>query len=89
MGRTVTGFTEAYAQSLSAACDLDLLPSDMVLVHDTLCCHDGHLCRIILKSYHSGRSNGSDTILDDTNEHNTHTHTQGKLYAFRHCMAGA
>ena len=41
MGRTRTGFTEVYAQSLSATCDLDLLPSDMVLV----CEH--HLVMII------------------------------------------
>ena len=31
MDRTRTDFTEVYAQSLSADCDLDLSPSDMVL----------------------------------------------------------
>ena len=30
MGRTRAGFTEVYAQRLSADCDLDLHPSDMV-----------------------------------------------------------
>ena len=40
MGRTRTGTAEVYAQSLSVDCDLDLLPSDMVLVRDTLSCHD-------------------------------------------------
>ena len=35
MGRTSTGFTEVYAHSLRADCDLDLWPSDMVLVRDT------------------------------------------------------
>ena len=44
MGRTRTGFTEVYAQSFSADCDLDLFPSDMVLVRDTLSYHDDHLC---------------------------------------------
>ena len=34
MGRTRTGTTEAYAQSLSVDCDLDLRPSDMGLVRD-------------------------------------------------------
>ena len=36
MGRTRTGFTEVYAQSFRADYDLDLWPSDMVLVCDTL-----------------------------------------------------
>ena len=43
MGRTQTGSTEVYAQSLGLDWDLDLWPSDMVLVRDTLSCHDGHL----------------------------------------------
>ena len=42
MGRTRTGFTEVYAQSLSANCVLDLEPSDMVLFRDTSSCHDDH-----------------------------------------------
>ena len=49
IGQTQTGFTEVYAQSLSVDCDLDLSPSDMVLVHDTSSCHADHLCQIIFK----------------------------------------
>ena len=52
MGRKQTGFTEVYAQSLSADCDLDLRPNDMVLVRDTSSCHDDHLCQTIFKSHH-------------------------------------
>ena len=44
MGRTRTGFTEAYAKCLSADCDLDLKPSDMVYIRDTSTCHDDYLC---------------------------------------------
>ena len=51
MGRKQTGFTEVSAQSLSANCDLDLCPSDMVLVPNTSSCHDDYLCQIIFKSY--------------------------------------
>ena len=72
MGRTRTGFTEVYAQSLSADCDLDLWPSDMVLFRDTSSCHDDHLCQIIFKSHHVRLSYGPDTILEYTN---TYTHT--------------
>ena len=43
MGLTRTGFTEVYAQSLSTNCDLDLRPSDTVLVRDTLSCYDNFL----------------------------------------------
>ena len=39
-------FTEIYAQSLSADCDIDLWSNDMVLVHDTLFRHDDHLYQI-------------------------------------------
>ena len=53
MGRTRTGFTEVYAQSLSADCDLDLWPSDMVLVRNTSSCHDDHLCQIIFKFHYA------------------------------------
>ena len=53
MGRTQTGFTDVYAQKFSADCDLDLLPSDMVLVHDISSCHDNHLCQIIFKSHYA------------------------------------
>ena len=35
MGRTRTGFTEAYALSLSVNYDLDLLPIEVVLARDT------------------------------------------------------
>ena len=61
MGRTRTGSLEVYAQSLSADCDLNLWPSDMVLVRDTLSCHDDHLCQIIFKSHYALQSYGSDT----------------------------
>ena len=44
MDRTRTDITEVYAQSLSADCDLDIWPSDMVLVCDTSSRHDDHLC---------------------------------------------
>ena len=44
MGRTRTGFTEVYSQSLSADYNLDLRPSDIVLICDTSSCHDDHLC---------------------------------------------
>ena len=71
MGRTQTGFTEVYAQSLSADCDRDLWPSDMILVRDTLSCHDYHLCQIIFKSHHVRLSYGPDAILE-----HTHTHTE-------------
>ena len=49
MGRTRTGFTDVYAQSLSADCDLDLWPSDMVLVCDTWSCHD-IICAILFSN---------------------------------------
>ena len=56
LDQTQTGFTEAYAQSLRAECDLDLWPSDMVLVHDTSSCHNEHLCQIIFKSHYAWQS---------------------------------
>ena len=62
MGLTQTDFTEVYAQSLSANCDLDLCLSNMVLVRDTSSCHDDHLCQIIFKS-HYVQSYGSDTNM--------------------------
>ena len=43
MGQTRTCFTDIYAQSLSADCDLDLWPSDMVLVRNTSSCPDNQL----------------------------------------------
>ena len=72
MGWTRISFTEVYAQSLSATCDLDLSPSNMVLV----CEH--HLvimiicAKIIFKSHHVRLSNGLDTILE-------HTHIHGQV----------
>ena len=53
MGRTRTGLTEVHAQSLSADCDLDFRPSDMILICDTSSCHDDHLCQIIFRSHHA------------------------------------
>ena len=53
MGRTQRGFTEVYAQSLNADCEIDLRPSDMVLVHDILSCRDDHLCHIIFKTHYA------------------------------------
>ena len=74
MSRTQTGFTEVYAQSLSADCDLDLWPSHMVLVCDTSSCHDDHLCQIIFKCHLVQLSYGPDMILEYTNTH-IYTHT--------------
>ena len=51
IGRTKTVFIEAHAQSLSADCDLDLWPSNMVLVHNISSSQDDHLCQIIFKSH--------------------------------------
>ena len=59
-GQMRTGFTEIYAQSLRADCDIDLWSTDMVLVHDTLFCHDDHLYQIIFKSDHAWQSYSSD-----------------------------
>ena len=53
MGRTQTGFTEVYAQSLSADCDLDIWLNDIAFVCDTFYCHDDHLCQIIFKSHYA------------------------------------
>ena len=39
-GQTCTVFTEAYAQCLRADCDLDLGPSNTILVCDISSCHD-------------------------------------------------
>ena len=52
MAQTRTGFTEVYEQSLSADCDFDLRPSNMVLHREISSCHDDHLCQIIFKSHH-------------------------------------
>ena len=69
MGRIRTGFSEVYAQSLSADCDLDLWPSDMVLVRGTSSCHDNHFWPIIFKSNQVRQSYGPDTILEHTCTH--------------------
>ena len=61
MDRTWTGFIEVYEQNISVDCDLDLWRSDMVLVRDTLSCHDDHLSQIIFKSHYAWQSYGSDT----------------------------
>ena len=45
MGRRGTGFTQADAQSLNVDCNLDLWPSGMVLVRNTLSSHDDHWCQ--------------------------------------------
>ena len=59
--RTRTCFTEAYAQNLSANCDLGLWPSDMLFFYrDTLSRHGGHLYQIIFISHHARQSYGSD-----------------------------
>ena len=88
MGRTRIGFTQAYAQSLSANCDLDLWPSNIVLTWDTSSCHDDHLWQIIFKTPHAGQRYGPDMILEYTNKQ-THKHGQGRLYMpFRHFMEG-
>ena len=69
IGRSRTGFTEVYAQIASADCDLDLKSGDMVLVCDTLSCHDNNLCKIIFKSHYVRLGYGPDTFLE-------HTHTR-------------
>ena len=53
---TRTGFTEAYAVSLSVNYVLDLEPINMVLARYTLFCHDDLVCQIIFKSHDAGRS---------------------------------
>ena len=59
-GQTRTGFTQIYAQSLNADYDIDLWPNNMVLVRDTLFCHDDHLYQLIFKSHLAWPSYGSD-----------------------------
>ena len=79
MGRTRTGFTQVYAQSLSADCDLNLWPSEMVLFRDISTCHDDLLCLMTFKSHHVRLSYGPNTILEHTNIH-THTDTDRVNY---------
>ena len=59
-GSDMNSFTKANAQSLSGHCDLDLWPSNMVLVCNTLFCHDAYLCHIIFKSHQAWQSYGLD-----------------------------
>ena len=63
--RTQMSLTIAHAQSLRAQCDLELSASDMVLVPDTLSCHGGYSCNIIVNSHHGGQSNSPDTNMFD------------------------
>ena len=63
MGRTQNSFTGAYAQRLSANCDLNLKPSDMVLARYTSY-HDYYVCQIIFKSHDAGRCYESGMILE-------------------------
>ena len=60
-GQTQTGFTEAYARSFSADCDLHLWPSDTVLMCNTSFCIDNHLCWVIFKSHHAWQRYWPDT----------------------------
>ena len=87
MDRTETGFTEAYAQSLSADYDLDLRPSHVAFVRDKLSCHDNYLCQIILNPTMQGEVMGQIRFRNTRTK--TCTHREGKLYmSFRHFMAG-
>ena len=61
MGRARTGFTEVFAQSLSADSDFDPGRNDMVFSLDRLSCHDDHLCQLIFASRYAYQSYGSDT----------------------------
>ena len=48
----IMGWTwDAFAQTVSVDCDLDLWPSDMVLIHDTSSGRDDLFCQIIFKSH--------------------------------------
>ena len=67
-GSETNRFHWSLCTKLSADCDLDLWPSDMVLVRDTSSCHDAHLCQMIFRSHYVWLSYGPDTILE-------HTHT--------------
>ena len=60
-GGTQKRFIEVYAQSLSADCDLDLLPSDIILVRDTSSCHDDHCAKLFSNPTIHNKSYGWDT----------------------------
>lgn len=51
--QTQTGFSEIYAQHLSADCDIDLCHNNMVFAHDTLFGHADHLYLNNFKSHHA------------------------------------
>ena len=70
---------------LSADCDLDLWPSDMVLVCNTSSCHEDHLCQIIFKSHNVRLSYGPNMILKYTN---THTDRENSICPSAIFMAG-
>ena len=65
----IMGWTwDAYPQTVSVDCDLDVWPSDMVLIHDTSPSRDDHFCQIIFKSHQFLEwSYGLDTILECLN----------------------
>ena len=76
MDRTPTCLTLAYAQTSRTQCDFDLQARDMVVAHDTLFCHDNHLCQMILN--HARQRYGSDTLLGMHN----HTFHGGGIQEF-------
>ena len=67
--------SDAYAQTVSVDCDLDLWPSDMVLTHDKLSHLADLFCQIIFKSHQFLEwSYGLDTILECTNLKHRYIH---------------
>ena len=79
IGQTHTGSNKDYSQSLSANCDLDLQPSNMVLAHDASSSHDGLLCQII--SIPPCRRDISLTQFWNTQTHTPHTHKHTYTWA--------
>ena len=63
MSRIRTGFTEAFAENVSADCDVDLWRSDIILAHYTLSSRWSFVPNNFYKFYYAWRSYGSDTIL--------------------------
>ena len=53
------------AKSLSTDCELDPWLSDKFFSTDILSHPDDHLCQIIYKSCHAGRSDGQETIREN------------------------
>ena len=72
-------FQRNLCTKLSANCDLDLWPSDMILARDTSSCHGYHLCQLFLNPMMQ------DEDVSRTRFWNTHTQSEkerGKtLYA--------